>query len=147
MNINMLDNTSPRESEQSFCIKIHPVEHFEAKVEKKKQRCLNLGPKWAEISKDYTPLKVIGQGSYGQVVRATCNTTGNKVAIKFIEHVDENEYNCVKTIREIQILRKLSKMSNLFVELIDLYQFTFDDKLNVFIVMEDFGHDLKNILT
>lgn len=81
------------------------------------------------------------------MVRATCNTTGNKVAIKFIEHVDENEYNCVKTIREIQILRKLSKMSNLFVELIDLYQFTFDGKLNVFIVMEDFGHDLKNILT
>ena len=81
------------------------------------------------------------------MVRATCNTTEHKVAIKFIEHVDENEYNCVKTIREIQLLRKLSKMSNLFVELIDLYQFTFDDKLNVFIVMEDFGHDLKNILT
>ena len=55
------------------------------------------------------------------MVRATCNTTGNKVAIKFIEHVDENEYNCVKTIREIQILRKLSKMSNFFVELIDMH--------------------------
>jgi hypothetical protein len=57
----MLDNTSPRvESEQSFCIKMKPIEHFDAKAEKIKVRALHLGPKWAQISKHYTPLKVIG---------------------------------------------------------------------------------------
>jgi serine/threonine protein kinase len=69
------------------------------------------------------------------------------VAIKFIEHVDENEYNCVKSIREIQILRKLTKISDYFVHLIDLYTSIHDGKMNLFIVMEHFGHDLKNILS
>ena len=45
------------------------------------------------------------------------------------------------------MLRKLSKMSSFFVELIDAHSFTFDGKLNVFVVMEVFGQDLKTILT
>lgn len=81
------------------------------------------------------------------MVKATCKKSGRTVAIKFIEHVDDNEYNCVKAIREVQLLRKLSKMSDFFVEMYDMYTSVYDGKLNLFIVMEYFGHDLKNILS
>jgi serine/threonine protein kinase len=69
------------------------------------------------------------------------------VAIKFIHDVDENEYNCVKCIREIQILRKLTKMSNYFVDLIDMYTSLYNGKMMLFIVMEHYGCDLTNVLS
>lgn len=99
------------------------------------------------MSDRYTPLKVIGEGSYGKVVKASCKATGREVAIKFIEHVNLNEYDCVKAIREIQLLKRLSKMSTFIVEIIDAFSYTDDGRLNLFIVMEYFGHDLKNVLT
>ena len=45
------------------------------------------------------------------------------------------------------MLKKLSKMSSFFVELIDAHSHTYEGKLNLFIVMENFGYDLKTVLT
>lgn len=78
------------------------------------------------------------------MIKAKCNISDRDVAIKFIDHVDENEYNCVKCIREIQILRKLN--SHYFVDLIDMYTSVFDGKMQLFIVMEYFGCDLMHLL-
>lgn len=51
---------------------------------------------------------MIGNGAYGEVVEAINIITKEKVAIKYINNSDEAEYACVKTLREIQIMKKLS---------------------------------------
>jgi len=40
---------------------------------------------------NYTLLKTIGRGSYGQVFKAKCNATGETVAIKFIKFNEKNK--------------------------------------------------------
>lgn len=61
---------------------------------------------------EYTFISNLGQGSYGEVVLAQCNVTQQKVAIKFISEITDNEYDYVKVIREIQIMRELTSMKN-----------------------------------
>jgi serine/threonine protein kinase len=74
------------------------------------------------------------------------------VAIKFIQGIFKNEYDCVKILREICIQRQLSSMpNNLHVtELIDI--FTPDLDINnkdfgIFIVMEYVDSDLRKMMT
>lgn len=54
----------------------------------------------------------MGQGSFGQVVKAQDLKTGEFVAIKLIERVFEDAYHSKKVLRELQILRQLSKIAN-----------------------------------
>ena len=65
---------------------------------------------WHLIAKSYTLDGVLGQGSYGTVMKGVCKVTGQQVAIKYINGFSKWDYDCVKVIREIQILRKLSQM-------------------------------------
>jgi len=51
-----------------------------------------------------------GEGSYGVVARGTCKITGQAVAIKLVKDFSKWEYDCVKAIREIQLMRKLAQM-------------------------------------
>jgi serine/threonine protein kinase len=64
---------------------------------------------------------LLGQGSYGEVVKAKCKATEELVAIKYVSDFD-NEYDCVKAIREIKIMSELTNMPNnkISVKLIDL---------------------------
>ena len=71
---------------------------------------LDLPRPWQFIAKSYTLDGVLGQGSYGTVMKGVCKATGQAVAIKFISGFSRWDYDCVKVIREIQILRKLSQM-------------------------------------
>lgn len=65
---------------------------------------------WSTIVKKYQPIKLIGKGSYGDVVEALDLNTNQSVAIKYIYNCDNTEYASVKTQREIQILNILTKL-------------------------------------
>lgn len=109
---------------------------------------------WHLIAKSYTLDGVLGQGSYGTVMKGVCKVTGQQVAIKYINGFSKWDYDCVKVIREIQILRKLSdmqKQANFFCtpEILDVLVPDTEkdgDELGIFIVMEYFGTNLKNLL-
>lgn len=64
MNMDSLNFTFPREEDSSisFCIKVQPVEQEQPKPfsPRKRSKTLNLGSKWAEVCKNYTPLKIVG---------------------------------------------------------------------------------------
>ena len=70
---------------------------------------LDLPKEWLHITQDYSLLEHLGQGSYGQVVKAACKVTGETVAVKGIFDITDNEYDWVKIIREIQIMEQLTK--------------------------------------
>ena len=45
---------------------------------------LSLDPKWEEVINKYTLVEKKGQGSYGCVMKAKSNATGQEVAIKMV---------------------------------------------------------------
>jgi len=68
-----------------------------------KIKTLKLDETWSAACEYFRIEKLLGSGSYGKVVQATCKTTGKLVAIKFIQGIFKNEYDCVKMLREIKI--------------------------------------------
>lgn len=58
----------------------------------------------------YELLKVIGRGSYGCVSKAKCKNTGKFVAIKVFEKHTSSEYDTVKLVREIVLIKKLNEI-------------------------------------
>jgi mitogen-activated protein kinase 1/3 len=78
--------------------------------ERKEYKQWSLNDVWANIEKKYKIEKTLGKGSYGTVKQAVCIATGQVVAIKHMTGFAEYEYDCVKVLREIQIMRGLKKM-------------------------------------
>jgi CDC-like kinase len=64
----------------------------------------------------------LGEGTYGQVIRAKDKKTGELVAIKLIKNIFRCTYAARLLLREIFILRKLTEMEeNIFtVKLLDI---------------------------
>lgn len=62
------------------------------------------------IQSKYELLKVIGRGSYGCVSKAKCKDTGKFVAIKVFEKHSSSEYDTVKLVREIVLIKKLNEI-------------------------------------
>jgi len=64
----------------------------------------------------------LGEGTYGQVIKAKCKKTGEIYAIKLIKNIFKCVYQARLTYREIFILRKLSEVEeNIFTtKLVDL---------------------------
>lgn len=60
-----------------------------------------------EVGNDYKLIKVLGQGSYGQVASALHIPSNKNVAIKRMTGVFEEEADCKRILREIQILISL----------------------------------------
>jgi mitogen-activated protein kinase 1/3 len=75
-----------------------------------KRQGLNMGggqfADW-DVGEDYECIKILGQGSYGAVCSATHKPTGRKVAIKRMDGVFEDEIDCKRILREVNLLRKL----------------------------------------
>lgn len=74
----------------------------------------------------------MGQGSYGFVVKAMHKETKQLVGIKLMKNIFGDVYQARKTLREIKILRKLSRIpNNLFTtQLLDIIlPVEFDEEL------------------
>ena len=65
---------------------------------------LNQFTDW-EVGDDYTCERLLGTGSYGKVALATRKSTGQKVAIKRMENIFEDETDCKRILREIKLMK------------------------------------------
>jgi len=69
------------------------------------------------ISQKYKIVQVIGKGSYGCVSKAKCLETGVIVALKVMQNKSSTEYEFIKLLREIKIMRGLDEiLSDSFTE-------------------------------
>lgn len=69
-----------------------------------------LSLKWNSITDKYQILKIIACGTFGKVLKARCKKSDKIVAIKLIENVFVDVYHAKTVLREIKILRQLTKM-------------------------------------
>ena len=60
-----------------------------------------------QIVKKYKILEILGKGSYGCVSKAKCLKTGRTVALKIMENQTNTEYDTIKLLREIQLMKQL----------------------------------------
>jgi len=60
---------------------------------------------WEMIRKDYSLIKVVGQGAYGTVCKAIRRDNKQAYAIKMIKFNMEDGYAFKQVLREISILR------------------------------------------
>jgi serine/threonine protein kinase len=60
------------------------------------------------INHKYKILALIGKGSYGCVSKAKCLETGKTVALKVMQNNNSTEYEFIKLLREIKIMRGLN---------------------------------------
>ena len=56
-----------------------------------KEKKVTLPPVWRHVSEDYLLLETIGTGSFGEIVKAKCLSTGRDVAIKHLHCLSDNE--------------------------------------------------------
>lgn len=105
---------------------------------------LNQFADW-EVGTDYLCEKLLGTGSYGKVALATKKSTGQKVAIKRMENIFDDETDCKRILREVSLMRKLKHP--FLVELVEILSpakpATFD---TLYVVMEYAESDLKKII-
>lgn len=108
------------------------------------------------VDEGYDIHSIIGNGSYGQVIKAKRRASGKFVAIKLIPRVKQSEYHTVKIIREISIMQQLSmiyqntqkyffspQLLNLFVP---KNQNTAETLENIFLVMTISSHSLYDLV-
>ena len=58
-------------------------------------------PLWAVVESKYELLHSLGEGAYGQVMKARSKFRDEIVAIKWIKNYKKSEYYCMKVAREI----------------------------------------------
>ena len=69
---------------------------------------------------EFDKLDMIGEGTYGIVFVAKDRSTGQTYAIKKMRVLDPNDGFPITSLREIKILKKLSKHPNI-VNLVDVF--------------------------
>ena len=62
-----------------------------------------------KLSQKYELIEKIGSGVEGQVLKAAHIFTREEVAVKYVKLSLKKEYSLLKVLREIEILRELSK--------------------------------------
>lgn len=61
-----------------------------------------------KIESKYELMTIVGKGSYGCVTKAKCKITGQLVAIKIMENHTDTEYDTIKILREVLIMKKMN---------------------------------------
>eukprot|EP00941_MAST-03F_sp_MAST-3F-sp1_P005995 g5995.t1 len=97
----------------------------------------------------YIRLEQCGEGTYGQVYRGKDRITGDIVAMKKIRMENEKEGFPITALREIKILKKVSKHPSI-VELKEIVTSKANDRNrnrgSVYMVFEYMDHDLTGLL-
>ena len=100
---------------------------------------------WRPILEKYEPVKVLGSGSYGQVIEAHSKETKKKVAIKRVSGLFEDLIDTKRVLREITLLRFMK--NQFIVELQDIIYDKDDPKFDtIFLIFECLPSDLKKII-
>lgn len=100
----------------------------------------------------YTIEKVVGRGAYGQVVKAFDYERQKYVAIKRMAEFASMEYQTLKVVREIKLMKQLNQQPDANKYIPILYDVIVkenpDDEaaLEVYLVMEYLKTDLKRFL-
>eukprot|EP00347_Sterkiella_histriomuscorum_P009655 403340377 len=98
-----------------------------------------------EVGNDYECLKILGQGSYGAVCSAIHKPSGKKVAIKKMDGVFEDDIDCKRILREINLLRKLQHPY--VIQVIDVLEPKDKEKFDtIYVVLELAESDLKKVI-
>jgi serine/threonine protein kinase len=66
------------------------------------------------VDASYDLIELIGNGSYGFVAKGKCKKTHRIIAIKIMKSETKLEYEIIKLLRELQILRQLNQISDTF---------------------------------
>lgn len=74
-------------------------------MENRSSNKVHLPSIWRYVTSEYKIMELLGEGSFGQVVKAQHIKTGNIFAIKLVRNIFDSLYECKKVLREIQILR------------------------------------------
>lgn len=97
------------------------------------------------LGSDYEPIKLLGRGSYGAVCSAIHKPTGTKVAIKKMDGVFDDEIDCKRILREVDLLRKLKHPY--VIEIFDMLEPEDPIHFNtVYIVLRLSESDLKKVI-
>ena len=100
---------------------------------------------WKPILGKYEPLKVLGSGSYGQVIQARNKETNKIVAIKRVMGLFEDLIDTKRILREITLLRFMK--NQFIVELQDIIYDKNDPNFDtIFLIFECLPSDLKKII-
>jgi mitogen-activated protein kinase 1/3 len=90
-------------------------------------------------------LKILGQGSYGAVCSAIHKPSGKKVAIKKMDGVFEDDIDCKRILREVNLLRKLNHPY--VITVIDVLEPRDREKFDtIYVVLELAESDLKKVI-
>ena len=149
------NQNSQKDSKQSPQIKeIFRSFSNSEKTKVSRQNSVKLSKNWSHMIKFYEPLCILGEGSFGQVVKAKCLKTEQVVAIKRLKNIFRHDDLPKYVLRELSLLHQLSMMpDNIFtIKLLDVIidaktkedLQTFDQ---IFLVTECIDHDLRAILT
>ena len=65
-----------------------------------------------QIKKNYNLHSVVGKGAYASVSKGKCLKSGVLVAVKILD-ISSVEYDLIKVLREIQLLRRLNYLQSL----------------------------------
>jgi len=90
-----------------------------------------------EISSRFSMLEKIGEGTYGTVYKAMCLSTGERVAIKKIKILYEEDGVPSTALREISLLKELNHVN--VIRLDNVYS----SKWSLFLVFECLDMDLR----
>ena len=109
---------------------------------------------WLQVKKDYKITEILGEGSFGTVVKGKHRATKKMVAIKFIKTDFKDLITCRNVIREISLLRQFTFIkNNIFTtHLLDVLvsspdKETLKEANGIFLVMDYVQNDLQKLIS